>query len=44
MVALGNRIDEVQEKDTRLLKAKRELEKQMADEDKKKGLASAVLG
>ena len=44
MIALGDRINDVQESDQRLLKAKRELEMQQAEEEKKKGLASAVLG
>ena len=43
MMALGERIHDVHESDQRLLRAKRELEMQMKDEDKK-GLASAVLG
>jgi hypothetical protein len=43
MVALGDKITDVNEADTRLLKAKRELEKQMKEEGKK-GLATAVLG
>jgi hypothetical protein len=43
MVALGDKINDVNEADTRLLRAKRELEKQQKEEGKK-GLATAVLG